>query len=467
MNTTTVERMTPASSATGGAPAPVQSHSGKKDDRKTAIPLSALRERSLAAYAEMEWPARKDEAWRQTPVSLIPLERFKFAPVMKSAEPDSVAAGKPEAGNFTSLAENPADWSGVLSISGVPSRDSSFRGGASLEPELAALGIELGLVGGNRKLPNGEGIPEPLEEEPGRGDDDRFQRLHWAALSHAARLSVPARVSPPRPILIEAEASDPGALLSPHLWIELGTLAEATVVVHWGGGENSALDTGLTLALADGAILKLVVVQDLPDGSFRVDSSRAYLGANAKLEYLDVSFGAAVTKTGFSVFLDGEGANASASGMYGSKGKEHRDISLLLGHRAPRTFSRANYKGTARDSGRAIFQGLIEVKENGTDTDAYLSNRNLILSEGARAVSLPQLKIGTNDLKCGHGSTTGRLDDEELFYLETRGFSPEDAKLIVAMGLFGDLIDSAPAPIRARLEALAAAAILDEGGRKP
>jgi Fe-S cluster assembly protein SufD len=129
------------------------------------------------------------------------------------------------------------------------------------------------------------------------------------------------------------------------------------------------------------------------------------------------------------------------------------DIRTVQRHQAPRATSRAYYKGAVAAGGRTVFQGLIEVGTGASGTDAYLTNRNLILGEAARSDSIPTLKIGNNDVKCSHGSTTGKLSADELFYLESRGLSAIDAREMLVVGYFEDLL--APAPERFRDDALA------------
>jgi Fe-S cluster assembly protein SufD len=123
------------------------------------------------------------------------------------------------------------------------------------------------------------------------------------------------------------------------------------------------------------------------------------------------------------------------------------DIGTLQEHRSPRATSDALYKGAVHPGGRSVFQGLIEVSPKAAKTDAYLTNKNLVLGDGARADSIPQLNILTDDVKCSHGSTTGKLDETQLFYLYSRGFSPSEAKKELTRGFLAEVIDGAPEAI--------------------
>ena len=138
-------------------------------------------------------------------------------------------------------------------------------------------------------------------------------------------------------------------------------------------------------------------------------------------------------------------------GIYLAHGGQHMDVRTVQQHKAPNTYSRAVYKGVVRESARAIYQGLIHVLPLAQKTDAYLTNKNLIMDDGARADSIPSLKIETNDVKCSHGSTTGKVQEDELFYLMSRGLTRKDATELIIMSYFQDLIDLAPDHVKANL----------------
>jgi Fe-S cluster assembly protein SufD len=148
------------------------------------------------------------------------------------------------------------------------------------------------------------------------------------------------------------------------------------------------------------------------------------------------------------VFLEGAGAEARLNGIYYVKEGKHMDMRTVQYHLQRAGQSRAFFKGAVSANGRSIYQGLIDVDENAPGTDAYLTNKNLILNDGARADSIPCLEIRTDDVKCSHGSTTGKLDEEELFYLMSRGLSRTEAKKELIGGFFEELIEKAPEPER-------------------
>jgi Fe-S cluster assembly protein SufD len=218
------------------------------------------------------------------------------------------------------------------------------------------------------------------------------------------------------------------------------------VVQRIAGGEGPQgmlCNAGVDLRLADAAALQFCEAQELDPSALYFRHARASVGRDSSLRHFDAAFGGRLVKTRIDCGLDGAGAEAHLDGVYFCRKDQQMDIRTVQNHRSPRASSRAYYKGAIEGGGRTVFQGLIEVAPGAAGTDAFLTNRNLILGEAARSDSIPTLKIGNNDVKCSHGSTTGRLNDEELFYLQSRGLSTEEAREMLVIGYFEDLLGPA------------------------
>jgi Fe-S cluster assembly protein SufD len=138
-------------------------------------------------------------------------------------------------------------------------------------------------------------------------------------------------------------------------------------------------------------------------------------------------------------------------GLYFTHADQHMDLRTVQRHEAPTAYSRTIYKGPLRDEGRSVYQGLIRVEENASGTDAYLTNNNLVLNDGARSDSIPSLQIGTNDVRCSHGSTTGRIDPLQLFYLMSRGYKESEAVEMLIEGFFDEIVAKLPEILRDEL----------------
>jgi Fe-S cluster assembly protein SufD len=180
------------------------------------------------------------------------------------------------------------------------------------------------------------------------------------------------------------------------------------------------------------------------NGTIRVDR-------DATLHHFVTVFGGLLSKVRFDANLVGTGADVDLDGLYFGHEDQHMDLRTVQNHKAPHANSRTFYKGAVKDEARSVYQGLIAVDHGAVQTDAYLTNNNLILNDGARADSIPSLQINTDDVKCSHGSTTGKIDAEQLFYLQSRGFSDNEAKSMLVQGFYDELIVRVPEVVQEAL----------------
>jgi len=283
---------------------------------------------------------------------------------------------------------------------------------------------------------------------------DRADALAWSVLSHGARVRVPSGAAPEGPIVAEFREGGEGALAAPRLVLELGEGSRATVSVRFesddaGAGAACAVTGGVVAELAPGARLEGALLQAFADGTLAYLRLDARLDAGAKLTWREFHLGASRVRARTSVRLEGEGATADLDGAWALAEGQGADLGTVQRHLAPSTSSDALYKGVVAPGARSAFRGLIEVAREASKTDAYLANRNLLLGPGARADSLPALAIGTNDVRCTHGSTTGRVDPAQVHYLETRGIPSAEARELVADGFAGEIADRVPEALRA------------------
>jgi Fe-S cluster assembly protein SufD len=410
--------------------------------------MRTLRSQAMERFNGMQWPTPAEEEWRRTDVSRLGLDSYAAAPAPKAACPQDA---------------DPGTAAGAIRFDGGQCTE------VGLDPQWQEKGVRL--------LPLDLALEEfeiplyTLFHNAIRDADNRFLAWHYGTWSHGAFLWVPPGLEIAEPFLIEFAERGEGIFSAPHVAVVLGEGARAAVVQHIRGEESTeyrgaAGPTGLLcnaaadMHLADASALRFCEMQELGARSLYFRHARADVGRDGSLRHVDAAFGGRLTKTRVECSLSGAGAEAYLDGVYYCRGDQHMDIRTVQHHRAPKGTSRAYYKGAVA-SGRTVFQGLIEVATGASGTDAYLTNRNLILGETARSDSIPTLKIGNNDVKCSHGSTTGRLNEEELFYLECRGLSAEDAREMLVIGYFEDLLASAPeryrddalARIRERLHA--------------
>jgi Fe-S cluster assembly protein SufD len=383
--------------------------------------LNELRARGAELAGRLPWPTTQEEEWRRTSLGGLKLEAFAAA---AGGNGRNGGAGAPQF-------QLPEGQAGA----------ARFRGGActgvSLAAEWRARGVVLAELDGE--------VPETVAEllDSGlRRADNRIAAWHLGSLSHGALLYVPEGVELPDPVFLDLEEHPAGASF-PHLAVVLGRGARAAVVQRLAGG-GGLVNAGLDARLADGAALELYLLQDLGLESLFFNHAFAEVGRDASFRSLEAHLGGRLAKTRLDCSLEGPGAESHLHGAYLAGTGQHMDLRTVQRHRSPKATSRALYKGAVQDSGRTIYQGLIEVSPGAAGTDAYLSNKNLILNDGARADSIPSLRIDNNDVRCTHGSTTGRINPEELFYLASRGLSPAEARNLLVLGYFEELLGPAP-----------------------
>ena len=242
--------------------------------------------------------------------------------------------------------------------------------------------------------------------------------------------------------------------------IELEEDAEARIALRFvnGTGDMSVplsptlLTTSLDIRLAARSRLRLYVVSELSVPYFRETSDRAVLQAGAKLEWTSVGLDETSGIHSTDIELDGTESELDFAGAYGAHGSTEQEHIISVHHRGPRTRSRTNLKSALRDSSHLIFRGLIRVDPSGHGTDAYFSDKNLLMEDGARAESLPQLKIDTDDVACSHGATTGGPREDALFYLMSRGLDRDAAKNILVLGHLGSVLGRLPESLVAETE---------------
>jgi len=273
---------------------------------------------------------------------------------------------------------------------------------------------------------------------------DRMQAWNLAYPTHGLILKVPNHQRISAPILIQVEEDEIFSL--PHLLILLGRDSEAHIVVRFDARKAPGifLNGGITYQGEANAQGTLVVDRLLPsEGGFFL-SFEGYLKRDASLRSVEIHVGGQVSKSNWKVELEEEGAKGDLGGAYVATEGSHLEMELTQSHRSGHAQSNSLYKGVVASGGKSVFQGLIVVGEGATKTDAYLANRNLLLGSGARADSIPRLVIGNDDVRCTHGSTTGKLNEMQLFYLRSRGIPSGEARQILIEGFLEEVISSIP-----------------------
>jgi Fe-S cluster assembly protein SufD len=273
---------------------------------------------------------------------------------------------------------------------------------------------------------------------------DRVAAQAYSAFEKATIVTVPKETVLTEPVRLALHGE--GGVTYGHTVFELGAFAEATVVIDHTGDTVRAAN--VEYVVGDGAKLTVVTVMDWDDTAVHASQQGALVGRDASFRHVVVTFGGDLVRIHPRVSYAGTGGEAELIGLYFTDRGQHHEHRLLVDHNTPHCKSNVVYKGALQgESAHAVWIGdvLIEAKAEGTDT--YEMNRNLVLTDGARVDSVPNLEIETGEIVgAGHASATGRFDDEQLFYLMARGIPEIDARRLVVRGFFAELVQQIGVP---------------------
>ncbi len=298
------------------------------------------------------------------------------------------------------------------------------------------------------------------DERLGQGGvpTDRVAAQAFSAFSTATVVTVGRGAHTQMPVEIAIAGPGVDKTAYGHLLIRVEELAEAVVVIDLRGSGTYA--DNVEFVLADAARLTVVWIADWADDAVHVSAQHARLGKDAVLRHVAVTLGGDVVRMAATVRYDAPGGDAEMLGLYFADTGQHLESRLLVDHSQPNCRSNVLYKGALQgdpESGKpdahTVWVGDVLIRAEATGTDTFEVNRNLVLTDGARADSVPNLEIETGEIVgAGHASATGRFDDEQMFYLQARGIPEEQARRLVVRGFFGEIISKIAIPaIRDRL----------------
>ena len=277
---------------------------------------------------------------------------------------------------------------------------------------------------------------------------DRTAATAWTSFREATVVTIPSQTvaSAATSIRVEGTGSaddDPSAA---HLVVWAEALSEAVVIVDHIG--SATLAETVEIVAEDGAHLTVVSIHDWAAGSVHASAHRLRVGRDATVKHIVVTLGGDVVRVTPDAEFTGPGASIDSLGLYFADAGQHQEHRLFIDHAVPSCKSRVTYKGALQGAGaHTVWVGDVLIRANAEGTDTYELNRNLVLSDGARADSVPNLEIETGVIEgAGHASATGRFDDEQLFYLRARGIPEPDARRLVVRGFFADLIQKIGVP---------------------
>ena len=399
------------------------------------------RRAAFEAFAGLGLPDRRSENWMRTDLRLFKPRAWGLRPKpATTAVPEGLLTLSTEPGGQARFAgqSEPVPGAGrILSLDGHVLRDE-------LDPALAKRGVVFGSA--ERVLAeHGEAIrPHWFSVIDSRCD--WFAALHAAFHRASSILYVPPGVKVAEPLSVLA-AITPGGVDTSHVLVVLGDGAEATLLTETSGGGDAANPAagfhcgGTEIVVGRNAFLRIVNLQNWNTGVWHFARQKALVHENGRLQWTLGALGSRVSQVAQDVALVGRHADAQVNGVMFTEGRQHLVYNTLQHHEAPACKSDLLYKGALQDRSRLVWRGMIKVDKAAQKTDGYQRNDNLMLSNEARADSIPGLEIEADDVRCTHGATSGRVDAEQIFYAQARGLTADEAARLVVAGFFQQVFD--------------------------
>lgn len=277
-------------------------------------------------------------------------------------------------------------------------------------------------------------------------DHNKLAAAHAAFANDGVFVDVESGQNMAWPLVIEVQGVTPNAASFPHITVTVGENAEARVLVVYRSADGAELlmVPEIDLRVSDGGRLRFVSVQSLDPAATNVVHQRMTLGRDATGRMGEVGLGAKLGRLDLGVSLSGNGASSEMVGLYFGEGSQTLDYRMLINHSGRNTSSDVFLKGAVEDDAQSVFTGLLRIENDARRTSTFETNRNLVLSENAKAHSVPNLEILCDDVICGHASSVGPLEEDHLYYLQSRGLSKDRAERLLIKGFFQEVIDRLP-----------------------
>jgi Fe-S cluster assembly protein SufD len=268
---------------------------------------------------------------------------------------------------------------------------------------------------------------------------DRAAVAGWAGTASAMYVGIPAEAELTEPVVVRLTGHE-GRRGNGHTVVDAGAFSKATVVLaHSGRAQHAG---NVEIRVGDGADLTFVTVQEWDEDAIHLAQNDALVGRDARLKHIAVTLGGRVVRVCTNIRYAGPGGDATALGVYFADAGQHQENRLFVDHGTPNCISNVEYKGALQgETAHTVWVGDVLIRAEALGTNTYELNRNLDHTDGARADSVPNLEIETGEIiGAGHASATGRFDDEQLFYLQSRGIPEDMARRLVVRGFFADII---------------------------
>ena len=395
------------------------------------------RQVAWSVFEETPMPTTSDEDWRRTDIRSLKWERLRL-PDASRVKPASQLADLPD--YLRTALDEGQEAAGRLAL--VNGRVVYHQ----FTEELAAQGVLFtDMSTAVREHP--DLVQKYFMTECVTPSDGKFAALNGALWQGGAFIYVPEGVEVKEPFQVVIALEGAGVAVFPHTLIVTEPFATVTCIEEMvspsaADDESQALNSGLVEIIAgDGSQVRYAEVQRWGDHVYNFNTKRAIHRPDSVVVWDVGQLGSRLTKTYLDSILTGNGSFSQLNGVYFVNGKQHIDLDTLTHHIGLSTGGDLLLKGALKGRARAVFQGMIKIEPSGQQTNSYLKNENLLLSEHARADSIPSLQIDANDVRASHGATVGRIDEDHIFYLQSRGIPRDTAIRMIVEGFFSGVFD--------------------------
>jgi len=394
--------------------------------------VEGLRKQAFTEYLALPIPSQETEEWRYTDLSDLDLG---FAPF---------AAGV-RAGNLDGVDERILEAAGrVGERAGLQIQHNSEIAVVHLDPELAAKGVIFTDL--DRAAEEHPELVEPHLHALVPSSRTKFTALHGAFRTGGTFLYVPDGVVVEMPLQTLTWLDADGAAVFPHTLLVVGEDAEVTFIDRYASPDlGRALSSAVVeIHVGPASRVRYVSIQEWGEGVTHLGVQRAHLSRDTDFRSVAVGFGASLARVETETILAESGAFSEMLGVFFADGSQHFDHRTEQDHVAPNGTSDLLYKGALRDESRAVYSGWVHVRPGAQKTNAMQTSRNIVLSEHAKADAIPNLEIEANDVRCGHAASVGPVEEETLFYLQSRGIPRGEAERLIVFGFFQEVLDRIP-----------------------
>ena len=391
--------------------------------------LRDLRKRALEAYRTLPVPSQETEEWRYTDLSGLDLDLHPFA-----------EGGGPEAVNRHGILA-------AVDAAGERAGLQIQRNSEVISTQLSRSAVERGVIlTGLDAAAERPELAERYLHSLVPPDRTKFTALHAAFRTGGTLVYVPRGVAVTLPLQTLTYLDAERTAVFPHTVLVAEEGSEVTYIDRMVSPDlGSALsDSVVEIHAGPGAHVRYVSLQDWGSGVTHLSVQRAEVGRDAEVRSLAVAFGGDLSRTEVESVLAGPGGHSEMLGLYFTDGTQHFDHRSLQDHVAPNCTSDLLYKGALKDTSRVVYSGLIHIAPGARGSDAFQTNRNIVLSDEAKADSIPNLEIENNEVRCSHAASVGPVDDDQVFYLQSRGIPRDRAEQLIVTGFFQEVLDRVP-----------------------